>query len=141
MLESMPKVKPLATSCSGGLGVRNGRTVDKVEYDSLQRAFSLVVDRARISGANVHSWRKTYAMDRAIDGADILDLLAELRHKDVETSRGYIDLHLVTEMREKRLMTQNGHIGQKQGLDKTENSDRIQHSQGFLPTPTIGVRV
>lgn len=72
----------------------------KIEYDSFRRAFNLICSKAGIQNANVHSWKKTYAMDRAIEGADIMDLMTELQHKEVSTTMRYIDFQLVKEMRE-----------------------------------------
>lgn len=76
------------------------KTGDKVEYFSVCKAFKKVVQKAGIKGGNIHSWRKTYAMDRAIDGADLLDIKTELRHKDLVTTQRYLDMETVKEMRE-----------------------------------------
>jgi integrase len=92
-----------------------------VEYESLRRAFLIVCRSAGITeGANIHSLKKTYGMERAINGASPYEVQKELQHKRYETTeKHYLDMETVIAETARRK-------GLPQGMQDTLKN-------GFLP--------
>lgn len=74
-----------------------GKDIDNFAFE---RAFQKVVAKAGIQGVNIHSFRKTAAIDLMVyRNKDAVAVMAILGHQDFKTSLRYADPSLIEELR------------------------------------------
>ena len=107
-------------------------TGNGVEYGSFKHVYDLVFPKSGIRDGGIHSaFRKTYAMNRAIDGAGINKISRELFHNHLSTTELYIDWDLVEDEQTKReIALRNKKKGGKGAEKKHKISTVLESSDG-----------
>lgn len=73
----------------------------EITYQSFYRVFEKIVGIAKVEEANIHSFRKTAAIDMVVRGRDLASVMTILGHKDFRTTSRYVDMSLVEELRDR----------------------------------------